>query len=161
MFTAVITMPSIHSLINKLAAEYPQFTFAKGDAFQWSAEHNTITFREDDSDAGPQLLHELSHALLQHKTYERDIKLIGLERDAWEYAKETLSENYNTPIADDIIQTSLNSYRDWLHARSTCPTCTATGIEITKKTYRCPACQGEWGVNEARVCGLRRYRIQK
>lgn len=129
--------------------------------FQWSYEHNTITFQEDHSNAAPQLLHELSHALLHHKTYERDIELIGLERDAWEYTKTTLADHYTVVIPEDFVQSSLDSYRDWLHARSTCPTCTATGLEITKNAYRCPVCGGEWKVNDARIYGLRRYRIQK
>ena len=160
MSTVVTTMPSIHSLSKKLAVDYPQFIFQEEKDFRWSFEDNTISFSEVGSDASAQLLHELSHALLHHKTYERDIELIGLERDAWEYAKETLSNLYSTPITNDIVQTSLDSYRDWLHARSTCPTCTATGLEITKNTYRCPACGGEWKENEARICRLRRSRIQ-
>jgi DnaJ-class molecular chaperone len=55
----------------------------------------------------------------------------------------------------------MNSYRDWLHARSTCPVCQATGMETKKSIYTCPACRHQWRVNEARICSLRRYHIQK
>jgi len=143
------TMPSI---VEKLAKDYPFIAFVQGDDFHWSPEKTTIYYADDSS---PLLLHELGHALLDHKDYDRDVTLLAMERDAWQKAR---SLSYEVEITDDIIQDHLDSYREWLHARSTCPGCSATGHQIKKFTYHCVACGTDWRVNEARLCGLKRYK---
>ncbi len=142
------TMPSI---VAQLAKDYPAFQFVEGDDFHWSPEKKTI-----DYTTGPDalLLHELGHALLDHKDYASDIGLLAMERDAWDKAR-TLP--YGVALSDDIIQDHLDTYREWLHARSTCPKCGATGHQVKKLGYHCVACGADWRVNEARVCGLKRY----
>lgn len=152
----VIIMPSISLLIHKVVADYPQFTFTAGDTNRWHPQKKAIYYTEDDAKL---LLHELAHALLDHSDYKRDLELLAIERDAWAYAKEQLAPQYDTMISQDDIDTSLDSYRDWLHARSTCPSCAATGIQSQASTYRCLACHTIWRVNEARICALRRYTI--
>lgn len=148
------------SLIQKLRLDYPSIQIKKGDDFHWSSEDSCVTYSDNGVNGSTaHLLHEMSHAILGHKDYKRDIELLSLERDAWAYAEGVLSPKYKRVIADEIIKTSLDSYRDWLHARSTCPTCSATGIEIKKAIYSCPVCTGQWSVNEARLCGLRRQPI--
>lgn len=82
-----------------------------------------------------------------------------MERDAWQYAKDTLGQTYDQAILDDTVEDALDSYRDWLHARSTCPACQATGIQTKKEEYKCLACRTKWRVNEARICALRRYKL--
>ena len=104
-----------------------------------------------------QVLHEVGHALLDHQIYSRDIELLGMERDAWQRA-EVVAADLDLTIPDDVIQTHLDTYRDWLHARSLCPDCTQTGIQIDSAQYECPHCHATWRVNDARTCGLRRYR---
>jgi predicted RecB family nuclease len=155
------TMPSINSLISKLQTSYPDITFKDGTEFSWSSKKRTVTYASASENAAPQLLHELSHALLDHKEYLRDISLIGIERDAWEYAKLQLAPLYNVIITEETAEDALDSYRDWLHARSTCPSCQAIGIETLKRQYKCLVCNHQWRVNEARICVLRRYQIQK
>ena len=81
-----------------------------------------------------------------------------MERQAWDKAID-LADTYDAHIDDSIIETTLDSYRDWLHARSTCPTCSATGLQVKNRTYNCPVCHGQWRVNEARICALRRYNL--
>jgi len=151
-------MPSITSLIVKLQKDYPKLTFAEGDDFRWSPADKAIIYRKDSDDAAS-LLHELSHAILGHENYKKDISLIEMERDAWHNAKEITAPLYDEVITDEIIEEALDSYRDWLHARSICPACQATGIQTKKGEYRCLACRTQWRVNEARVCELRRYTI--
>jgi hypothetical protein len=151
-------MPLITSLVVKLRKDFKQFTFVASDQFRWSPTDQTIFYDQNSSDQ-PALLHELSHALLGHTRYTRDIELIDLERDAWNHALTVLSEPYNIAIADEAIQDSLDTYRDWLHARSVCPTCTAVGMQTKVDEYKCIACGGQWRVNEARLCGLKRYRL--
>jgi len=152
-------MPSITSLLAKLTTDYPAITFVQGDEFHWSPADNTVTYCvTKDGSASSQLLHELSHALLGHTDYSRDITLLKMERDAWEKAQE-IAVPYGITITDEIIQNHLDTYRDWLHDRSTCPTCGATGLQSTKDTYRCVACTEQWRVNEAKTCELRRYKL--
>lgn len=150
-------MPSTASLIQRLKTDYPQFSFAPGADFLWSPSDHTVYYKQN-ADSPAFLLHELSHGLLSHSDYSRDIELIAMERAAWDHAL-TLADMYGTSIDDDLIETTLDSYRDWLHARSTCPKCQATGLQTKKQIYNCPACGHSWRVNEARICALRRFSI--
>jgi hypothetical protein len=152
---AVTTMPSTTSLIAKLRYDFPDLTFSEGTDFHWAPEQRTIWFIPDGKKE--LLLHELSHALLDHKEYTRDIQLIEMERDAWKYAREVLGSKYGAPIEDGVVEDALDTYRDWLHARSTCPNCQAIGMQEKRRLYVCAACGSRWRVNEARTCELRRY----
>lgn len=153
----VTIMLSTASLIKKLKAAYPQFQFKQSDDYLWSPSEQTVYFA-DDKDNCEYLLHELSHGLLEHADYNYDVELIAMERAAWDKAT-ALAKDYNLAINDDAIESNLDSYRDWLHARSTCPACKAVGLQTKKLTYSCPACSNRWRVNEARVCALRRFSI--
>mgnify|MGYP000847227813 FL=1 len=145
-------------LADQLGRDFPAFRYQEAPTFSWSPTTHTITYQAE-ADAG-HLLHELAHAILEHHTYQRDITLIDMERQAWEYAAATLAPRYGISLTmdDDIVQDALDSYRHWLHARSTCPDCSAVGIEIRKQHYRCLHCNSEWRVNDARNCQLRRRR---
>lgn len=151
-------MPSITSLAAKLSIDFPNYQFIPSSEFHWSPLEKTIFYNQGSKDSAS-LLHELSHALLGHEDYIKDIGLIEIERDAWQYASNTLAALYDTPISDEIVQDALDTYRDWLHARSTCPECTATGIQTKKSIYKCLACSSRWHVNDARICALRRHTL--
>ena len=154
-------MPSIASLLPKLVADFPGIHFQLDEDFRWSPETQTVYYSGSRDIAGTaRLLHELSHGLLGHTDYSHDINLLKMERDAWVKAQQ-LARQYDIEISDDLIQDHLDTYRDWLHARSTCPLCTATGMQIDAETYHCVACGTDWRVNEARTCGLKRYVIHK
>ena len=152
-------MLSTVSFLDKLTTDYPEYTFRPGDHFLWAPSTLEIIYDPTDKHIKEHTLHELAHALLDHCDYDSDIQLITMERDAWQYAKATLSLKYNVTITDTTIQNSLDTYRDWLHARSTCPNCHATGVQSKKHHYRCVACQRTWRVNDARICSLRRYSL--
>jgi hypothetical protein len=147
-------MPSTASLIPRLRADYPQFSFEKADSFLWSPSEQTVYYVAGGKSCDF-LLHELSHGLLKHVEYDRDIELIAMERAAWDKASE-LADTYQVTIDDETVQSTLDTYRDWLHARSTCPKCNATGLQTKKHLYTCLACRHNWHVNEARICALRR-----
>lgn len=151
-------MPSTTSLANNLQREYPAFAFKESDEFRWSPTENTI-FYDSSSEDCASLLHEMAHAVLQHKEYAKDVHLIEMERDAWQYASDVLTPKYEIAIDDNTVQNSLDTYRDWLHARSTCPRCKATGMQTQKSQYKCVICSAQWRVNDARLCALRRYKI--
>lgn len=145
------------SLLGKLHASFPEITFEAADEFLWSPEKTTVFYNPADDHAPALLLHEVGHAALQHRTYNRDIQLLAMETAAWTKAGE-IAKKLRIPLSDTAIQNHLDTYREWLHQRSTCPHCQAIGHQITGISYRCVVCGGEWTVNEARTCQLRRYR---
>ena len=154
----VTIMPAITLLIKQLKTDYPDLSFVISDSFMWSADKKTVFIDHSQPNATSYCLHELSHAILNHNNYRRDMDLMKLERDAWEYAYTTLAPHYTIKIPSDVVQDNLDTYRDWLHARSTCPSCQATGLQTSEKAYKCLACGQMWHVNEARICALRRYK---
>lgn len=151
-------MPAISSLVKQLANDFPAIHFVKADDFLWSPDTKTVSYTPGHPDADALLLHELGHALLDHNDYRRDVELLRLENDAWQKARE-LSITYDIAIAPDTQEDHLDTYRDWMHARSLCPSCGATGQQSDTAHYSCIACTGKWKVNEARVCSLRRYSV--
>lgn len=152
------TMRSTSSLIHKLKTDYPNITFFESEQFSWSPVTHTVSYARELPNASELLLHELSHGLLEHREYTRDIELLAMEAAAWEKARE-LADTYSVRLSEKIVQRHLDTYRDWMHARSTCPECTATGYQTSHSQYACPACTHEWRVNEARLCGLKRYTL--
>lgn len=152
------TMPLTHSLLVNVIDRFPEVQFVEAEDFSWSPDKQTVFYVATEENADALLLHELGHSLLGHHDYQRDIQLIGMETDAWEKAT-TLAKEFSVSIKDDTIQDHLDTYRDWLHERSRCPECEATGHQVGRLQYRCLACMSEWRVNEARTCQLRRYRL--
>ena len=152
-------MRSMSSLIHKLKTTHPDIAFVQGEEFLWSPSNRTIFYNPESPQASLLLLHEFSHSVLDHHTYNRDVELIAMESAAWEHAA-TLAEEYTVRLNDDVVQDHLDTYREWLHTRSLCPECTANGYQTTANTYQCPACLHQWRVNEARICALRRYKVQ-
>ena len=155
---AAITMPSISWLVKQLIKDFPQFSFKPSQKFLWSPTDKTILYNTTKPHAKELLLHELSHGILNHDKYQRDVELINIEQSAWQRAAE-LALRYNITIDDNFIQTNLDSYRDWLHARSACPSCKASGLQVAKAVYQCVACNQTWRVNNAKTCALRRYKL--
>lgn len=155
----VTTMPSTHSLLELVQKSFPAFTFTAGERFEWQPGTSTIIYDLDDPLFEPRLLHEIGHATLKHSSYKRDIDLIAMERDAWQAARMELGSHFNVEVSGDIIHHDMDTYRDWLHERSTCPHCASNGIQIKKHEYKCVTCRKTWRVNEARTCQLRRYRL--
>jgi hypothetical protein len=152
--------PSLSTLIPRIAADYPALEFVEGNRFSWHAGKKYISFKR----AGPDgehsmwaLLHELGHALLSHTSYRYDIELLQLEASAWEKACD-LATAYGIKIDDDYIQDCLDTYRDWLHMRATCPTCLSRSLQTSPQHYYCLNCHTEWSVTRSRLC--RPYRLQ-
>lgn len=149
-------MHSITPLVHRLIADFPLFTFREDSDFRWSPKDKIIFYDLQSNDTAS-LLHEVSHAVLGHSNYTRDIELLAMESSAWVYAQTKLAEIYEVSIDETKIENSLDSYRDWLHERSICPHCTATGLQTRKRWYLCVACGTTWRTNEARTCALRRH----
>lgn len=153
-------MAATRSLIDKLAQDFPTIHFTSGEYFSWSPDASTVYYAEVQPKTSPLLIHELAHGVLGHHAYTRDVELLALESEAWEEAK-AIARKYAIEIDEDEVQDSLDTYREWMHARSTCPNCEAIGYQTGAKSYQCIACLHTWRVNEARTCQLRRYSEQK
>lgn len=153
-------MPLMPSLVARISHDLPELHFIAAEDFLWSPTDSTVYYRDDADGAEASLLHEVGHALLEHHDYAQDVALVRIEMQAWERARE-LADRYGITIREDDVQDHLDTYREWLHARSTCPRCEATGYEEKKRIYRCLTCQHTWRVNEARTCGLKRYTLKE
>lgn len=150
------TTTAFNSLLQKLEADFPDINFETSDEFRWSPSAHTVYYSSENPDTAT-LLHETAHALLDHTGYEHDIDLIHLERDAWNKTVE-LGKKYELSIDTETVETALDTYRDWLHARSLCPSCHQNGVQTAENAYTCVICGQKWTVNDARSCGLKRRR---
>lgn len=149
-------MPKI-ALLEQLTSDFPTLTFRPSDRFYWAPEKRTVYY--SDATNTTQLLHEAAHGALNHRDYEFDIELLAIERDAWAHAK-ALAKRYAATFSDEQHHAAMESYRDWMHARSTCPSCQASGVQTAKHRYQCLACLSSWLVNDARLCGLKRSLVK-
>ena len=150
-------MPAISSLIQRLVADYPQITFVEGATPHWSVQQRTVTYNPHEPHSDWVVLHETAHALLGHDEYTKDIMLLKMERQAWDYATAYIAPRYEIEIDAAFIETQLDTYRDWLHAKSTCPACQSTGLEYSKHSYQCIHCGNSWHTNIGIETGIRRY----
>jgi predicted RNA-binding Zn-ribbon protein involved in translation (DUF1610 family) len=142
------------SFVSFLQRDYPMFTFVEAPRFAWHAGQQRIAYRPqalENVQGTWAVLHELGHALLDHAEYECDIELLQMEVAAWEKAR-ALAAHYTTAIDEDYLQDCLDSYRDWLHVRATCPTCFIRCLQANAHTYRCHNCGTAWHVTRSRLC---------
>ena len=159
---AMITRRCImESVLNQLRNRFPDLHFCEGSAFVWSPETQEVIYKTNalNESATWSLLHETSHALLNHTAYGTDFELLKLEVLAWEKAK-ILAAELELEISDDHIQDCLDTYRDWINARSICPQCNIKSIQQADlRHYRCFNCHKLWRVSTSRFC--RAYRATK
>lgn len=136
-------------------------TLLQGNTFLWSPKDKTIVYTKAklvEQTGQWSLLHELAHATLGHQTYKNDLELLQLEVAAWKEAKK-LAEQLHIDIDGNYVEDCLDTYRDWLHQRSTCPTCGNVGLQHESKEYRCHNCMSRWRVSQSRFC--RPYRMKQ
>jgi hypothetical protein len=149
----------MQALLEGLTKDFPDLSFKIGSDFYWSPSEQVVyyTDKHKPSDAWT-LLHEASHGLLQHKTFRSDFELLQLELEAWEKAKQ-LARKYRIKINYMHIEDCLDTYRDWLHKRSLCPTCNMKSLQTSCSTYNCLNCNSQWSVSSNRLCRPYRARI--
>lgn len=153
----VATTTAFNNLLQQLRSNFPEILFEQGDDFRWSPGVKTVYYPADGTETA-MLLHETAHASLGHTDYDHDIDLIHLERAAWNTTIE-LGEKFGVPVDVETVESALDTYRDWLHARSLCPNCRQNGVQTTENTYTCVLCHQKWTVNDARSCGLKRHKL--
>ncbi|MBQ6355310.1 hypothetical protein IJJ18_02745 [Candidatus Saccharibacteria bacterium] len=145
------TRNSLVNLLNYLETAYPNFRFKVGNRFKFCYP-NQISLENPENSAIPpaffalQTLHELGHALCKHKDYNTDVSRLKIERAAWEAAKtayEKLPDDLRNTFKwdKDYVEDSLDTYRDWLHKKSTCKTCGLTCYQTPDGKWHCPRCE--------------------
>lgn len=149
----------MENLILSLKKDYPNLTFVEGSLLCWSPGKKQIYYKTtSDKKSICGVLHEIGHARLKHISYSSDMDLLHKEVLAWEEAL-LLAEQYGVSLDESHVQDCLDTYRDWLYKRSTCPNCQAKGIQSRFDAYICINCHKQWHVNNSRFC--RPYRRQK
>ena len=144
----------MQELLQKLRADYPHLSFQEGDTFYWSPKNQTVTYAPGSTQpevAMWSLLHEVCHGILGHKNYTTDFELVQLEVAAWQQAR-ALAKTYDIKIDPEHVQDCLDTYRDWLHMRATCPTCSTVSTQKDSNTYECFNCHTNWHVSNSRFC---------
>lgn len=151
-------MPS-KNLVKTLQKAHPDIQFISGELFKWSSSSRVVYYDPVDEHMETMLLHELAHALLEHEDFILDVELVRKEADAWDYTTNTLAQKYSVDVPEAQIDEALESYRYWLHKRSRCPECKNHGLQTKNTHYKCLVCGCIWRANDARVCGLKRYKV--
>lgn len=140
--TPKTNLPSITDIVNR----FSQFTFTPHEVFHWSPKENTVYYCAKDLTKPEgifQLLHEIGHGLAGHTTYESGIQLLKIEAEAWKYAKK-IATSYSLTVKTEQIEQCLDSYRDWLYLRSSCPNCRTVAVETSTNHYHCFNCLQKW-----------------
>lgn len=137
-----------------ISKQMPEIIFTPGKQFYWAPETKQVYFEDipDNPIATWSLLHEVSHAKLNHTNYKNDFDLIFLEVEAWEEAKN-LAKKFKIKINQNHIEDCLDTYRDWLAKRSACPVCGVRTLQQTNTVrYLCYNCHSKWKVTPSSFC---------
>ncbi len=151
---------SFDEFLTTLKSLFPDIVFSPARVFMWSPKQQTVFYKRSASDTASarwSLLHEVGHAILQHQDFKTDFELLLIEAAAWEKAKQ-LAQEVHIEIGEDHIQDCLDTYRDWLFERSSCPNCSNCSLQEDSRTYSCFNCHTIWHVSASRLC--RPYRKQ-
>lgn len=134
-------------ILDKLRHDYPSLEFKPGQAACWMPNKNTVFYEAPFNEKQVwSLCHEIGHAVSGHRSFNSDVDLLLKELEAWEEAKKIVSR-YNLSIDDSHMEACLDSYRDWIFKRSTCPKCRLKGIQQDTTLYSCVNCQTNWTVS--------------
>ena len=148
-FIGVDLPENAKAFLVEVSHEFPQFSWRLSNRFKFKPEK---TIYIDVKTAYPplyfslQTLHELGHALCKHKDYITDVRRLKMESEAWEKARELISSHkkwasqYGIFYDEEFAEGELDSYRDWLHARSKCKKCGLTRYQKKTGEWVCPRC---------------------
>lgn len=144
--------------IDRIKIDFKSINFEPSEKFRWSPENKIVFYNAGLAHADWSLLHEVGHVLCQHQNYTSDIALLKMEVQAWDKARE-LASKYEIDIDNEHIEKCLDSYRDWLYRRSSCPKCSQAGIEKTTGLYQCINCGNKWKVTTEKFCRVYRKTV--
>lgn len=160
-------MLEAEEFLGRLRADFPDFRFVWGQKFTFrppktivvepyssalevtievpSQDFGESSYNTDEGRLGVNawkllLLHELGHATLGHRDFKTRIGRLRMEVAAWEKARE-LASLYGVQFDDELMETELDSYRDWVYQKSRCPRCGLTRYETPEGDLHCPRCE--------------------
>ena len=140
----------MQKLIAAIKEDYPDFTIKQGSRFCWKPP-KTIIYEPETAYPPAHFalltLHELGHAVSGHKDYKTTVERLKIESEAW-CAARRLFKNYqkrgilpkNWTFNEEFIEQELDTYRGWLHLKTTCKTCGLTMYQTKDGTFHCPRC---------------------
>lgn len=130
----------MNKFCEQLREEYPNLCWRVGKKFAYRPPRTIVVEQNFEQDCYNLLvLHELGHALCEHKNYGTDAERLKMERQAWEKARE-LAKKYEVEYVEELVEEKLDSYREWLHQKSTCKRCGLTMYQKRNGGYFCPQC---------------------
>lgn len=143
----------IDKIVRRLRSSFPELTFIASEQACWSPQTQQIYYNAQSMRPTStwSLLHELGHAVLDHKSYSTDIDLLQKEVAAWAEAS-CMAKKFGMNIDEDYAQNCLETYRNWLYKRSTCPGCGTHGVQNESRQYYCLNCKAQWNVSTSRFC---------
>ena len=130
----------LNKIIVQLKKDYPWLRWRVGKKFAFRPPRTIVVEQAKlDECSKMLLLHEVGHAMLEHQNYRTDVERLKMERAAWEQARK-LCERYGVEYDVEVAERELDSYRDWLHRRASCPRCGLTRYQGVEGEYHCPEC---------------------
>lgn len=122
----------------ELIRDFSDFRFILGAKFSFRPP-KTIVIGSPEPFSRLLALHEVGHAVCKHKSFRMDVARLKMENQAWEEARK-LADFYGEEINEAVVQDELDTYRDWLHQKSRCPSCGLTRFQTPDSKYHCPLC---------------------
>ena len=133
------TLNSLSPTLQQIITDFPNLIFKRGSRFTFRPP-NIIILGPKTTNYELLTLHEIGHALSNHKNYKTYLELLRMETEAWRRAKP-LAQKYQVPYNEDLVQSHLNTYRDYLYLKTTCPHCGNYCIQSSTGKLFCPFCQ--------------------
>ena len=125
------------TFLAKIKSDFPSLKFTPGKRFLFRPPR-TVVYEADSPDK-LLFLHELGHALIGLYDFKTEVGRLKIEVLAWKKARE-LASSYGVLIDEDLIESELDSYRDFLHQKSRCPKCGLTRFQTPDGAFYCPRC---------------------
>lgn len=124
------------TFLAKIKSDFPSLGFVSGKRFLFRPP-KTVVYEP----GGEVLLflHEIGHALTEKYDFKTEVGRLKIEVMAWEKARE-LCEIYGVDFDEKLVESELDTYRDWLHQKSRCPSCGLTRFQTPDGVYYCPRC---------------------
>ena len=126
-------------LLGRLQADFPDVVWREGKKYLFRPPKTIMLGPAEEYD-DLLLLHELGHYLCGHRNFDTLPRRVKMEREAWDKARE-LCNKYGVSYNEDVAETELDTYRDWLDAKSRCPKCGLTRYQTSDGEFHCPRCE--------------------
>ena len=127
------------TFLARIKSNFPDYRFIDGARFSFRPPKTIIIGPEEPNDS-LLLLHELGHALSGHRDFDTSVRRVKMEREAWDKARE-LAATYEIEFDEEVAESELDTYREWLHKKSSCPKCGLTRFQTPDGNYHCPHCE--------------------